>query len=96
MIVFDWPAGAGAHKLVCPVGKASQVTAAAWLSLACDGVISHYDIWFQSDSGGLSEAHGQLAKDRRGNWTVPDGTTQIVVHYVATGPVGATLEVKPK
>lgn len=96
VISYAWPAGVGAHKLVCPVGKASAVTAAAWLSLACDGVISHYDIWFQADQGGISEVHGALDKDRRGNWQIPDGTTQITVHYVSTGPVGAAIEVRAK
>jgi hypothetical protein len=46
VIVFDWPPGAGAHKLVCPVGTASGVTAQAWLSLACDGALGRFDVWF--------------------------------------------------
>lgn len=96
LTVFTWPAGAGAYKLVCPVGAASAVTAAAWLSLACDGVISHFDVWCQGDKGGLSEQHGALGKDQRGAWQLPDGCTQVTVHYVATGPVGACIETKPK
>lgn len=96
VIAFSWPAGVGSHKLICPVGKASGVTAAAWLSLACDGVISHYDVWFQSDTAGISEQHGSVAKDCRVWWPVPDGTTQMTVHYVSTGPVGAAIEVKAK
>lgn len=97
VIVFDWPPGAGAHKLVCPVGSASGVTAQAWLSLACDGALGRFDVWFQSDHAGLAEQHGGLGKDQRAWWAVPDGTTQITVHYTgATGAVGAALEVKPK
>jgi hypothetical protein len=97
VILLDWTAPQGAHKLVVPVGSASAVTAAAWLSLACDGVLGHYDIWFQSDRGGLSDFHGSLAKDQRQWWTVPDGCTQITVHYSgATGAVGAAIETKPK
>lgn len=95
--MFDWPAGAGAHKLVCPVGSKSEVTAAAWLSLACDGALGRYDIWFQGDKGGLTEQHGALTKDQRGWWALPDGCTQITLHYAgAAGAVGAAIEVKPK
>jgi hypothetical protein len=93
---FEWPAGVSAHKLVCPVGSASQLIERAWFSLACDGQISQYDIWFQSDQGGLKDDHGQVGKDRRAWWELPSGTTQIVVHVIATGPVGACLEIKPR
>lgn len=93
---FEWPAGVSAHKIVCPVGSASQLLDRAWFSLACDGEVSKYDIWFQSDNGGLKEDHGALGRDRRGWWELPSGCTQIVVHVVATGPVGACLETKPR
>jgi phage-related protein len=97
VILLDWTAPQGAHKLVVPVGSASAVTAQAWLSLACDGVLGHYDIWFQNDKAGISDFHGGLAKDQRQWWTVPDGCTQITVHYSgATGPVGAAIETRPK
>lgn len=93
---FEWPAGVSAHKIVCPVGSASQLVERAWFSLACDGEISKYDLWFQGDADGKAEFHGALARDRRGWWELPSGTTQIVVHVVATGPVGACLETKPR
>lgn len=93
---FEWPAGVSAHKLVCPVGSASQLLDRAWFSIACDGEISKYDIWFQGDNGGIKEDHGALARDRRGWWELPSGCTQIVVHIVATGPVGACIETKPR
>ena len=97
VILFDWPPGDSAHKLVCPVGSMSQVTAQAWLSLACDGTLLGYDVWFQSDTAGISEAHGALTKDHRVWWPVPDGCTQITVHYTgASGPVGACIETRPK
>lgn len=93
---FEWPAGPSNHKLVIPVGSASQLVARAWFSMACDGVITSYDVWFQGDTGGKSEAHGKAAKDQRVWWELPDGTTQIVVHVVATGPIGASVETKAK
>jgi hypothetical protein len=96
MQAFEWPAGVSAHKLVCPVGSASQLVDRAWFSMACDGEISKYDVWFQGDQGGLKEYHGAVGKDRRAWWELPSGTTQIVVHIVATGPVGAALETKPR
>jgi hypothetical protein len=93
---FEWPAGKSAHKLIVPVGNASQLVARAWFSMACDGVINSYDVWFQSDDGGKAEYHGTLAKDRRVWWELPSGTTQIVVHVDASGPVGAAVETKSK
>lgn len=93
---FEWPAGVSTHKLVCPVGSASQLVDRAWFSMACDGDITQYDIWFQGDQGGIREDHGQISKDRRAWWELPSGCTQIVVHVNATGPVGACLETKPR
>lgn len=93
---FDWPAGVGRHKLICPVGKSSMLTKRAWLSLACDGDITALDVWIQGDTAGIAEYHERLPKDRRRWWELPDGTTQVVVHYEATGPVGAALELLPK
>lgn len=93
---FEWPAGKSAHKLVVPVGSASQLVARGWFSMACDGVINSYDVWFQADDGGKAEYHGTLAKDKRVWWELPSGTTQIVVHVDATGPVGAAVETKSK
>lgn len=93
---FDWPAGPTAHKIVCPVGRASQVTRRAWFSMACDGEITDFGLWFQADQGGLAEYHGRVEQGRRAWWELPDGCTQIVVHVDATGPVGAALELLPK
>lgn len=93
---YEWPAGKSNHKLIIPVGSASQLVARAWFSMACDGVINSYDVWIQSDSGGIAEYHGTLAKDKRVWWELPSGTTQIVVHVDATGPVGAAVETKSK
>lgn len=95
MHAFDWPAGVGAHKLVCPVGAASQLVSRAWLSLACDGDLT-FDIWFHSDTDALADFHGDTIKDQRVWWELPSGCTQVVVHYTATGPVGACLEVQPR
>jgi hypothetical protein len=93
---FEWPAGKSAHKLIVPVGEASMLVARAWFSMACDGVINSYDVWIQGDNGGKAEYHGTLAKDKRVWWELPSGTTQIVVHVDATGPVGAAVETKSK
>ena len=93
---FDWPAGTSHRKLVCPVGKASQLTKRAWFSVACDGEITGYDLWFQGDGVGISEHHGRVPAGARHWWELPDGCTQIVFHYSATGPVGAALELQPK
>lgn len=93
---FEWPAGVSAHKIVCPVGSASQLVARGWFSMACDGVITDFDVWFQGDQGGLVEFHGSVAKDRRQWWELPSGTSQIVVHLTATGPVGAAIELQSK
>ncbi len=93
---FDWPPGPGRHKLICPVGSASGVAERAWFSLACDGEISNYSVWFQRDDAGIAEHHGAVAKDRRVWWELPNGATQITVHYLATGPVGAALEIKSR
>ncbi len=92
---FDWPAGTSHRKLVCPVGKASQITDRAWFSVACDGE-AVYDLWFQGDGVGIDEAHGRIPSGSRHWWELPDGTTQITFHYTATGAVGAALELLPK
>lgn len=96
VIPFAWPAGSGRYKLVVPVGKASALVDKAWLSLACDGDLTSFDVWFQGDKGGLTEDHGKAPKDTRRVWDLPDGCTQITLHYEATGPVGATIEVQPR
>lgn len=96
MQCFEWPAGKSNHKLIVPVGTASMLVARAWFSMACDGVMNSYDVWIQGDDGGKAEYHGTLAKDKRVWWELPSGTTQIVVHVDATGPVGAAVETKSK
>jgi hypothetical protein len=95
VIPFEWPAN-GEHKIVVPVGSASRFVGSGFFSLACDGLLASYDVWFQGDNGGLGEKHGSLAKDQRMWCPIPDGCTQIVVHTTATGPVGATLELGGK
>lgn len=96
MPMFDWPAGLGQKKIVCPVGKASALVAQAWMSMSCDGDIKSYDVWFQGDTGGISEKHGAAKPNQRILLDVPDGTTQITVHYISTGPIGATIELKAR
>lgn len=94
---FEWPAGTSTHKIVCPVGSASGLVSRGWFSLACDGEITELDVWFQGDAAGITEFRGlTVAKDRRQLWAMPDGTSQIVVHLKATGPVGAAVELQPK
>lgn len=94
--ILEWPAGKSNHKLIVPTGNASQLVARAWFSMACDGAINSYDVWIQGDNGGIAEYHGTLAKDKRVWWELPTGTTQLVVHVDATGPVGAAVETKSK
>ena len=87
-MVINYPIhGQGDLRLACPVGSASAITAQAWISATINGPQgdAHVDVWFQTDTGGLSEAHWDLnftdgLSDRP--WTeIPDGTTQINIQH---------------
>jgi len=88
---YDWPAGQTTRKIVCPEGKARR------FSMAADGHFLSWDVWFQAATSGLSEVHstGPNGDQLRLSWVCPPGTSQITVHYTATGPVGACLELNP-
>lgn len=78
--------GTGRLRLICPVGTTSGITARAWLSAAADGPLTGTVRWFaQSDSAGIADGTWTIAvhqgrSDRP--WVeLPDGTTQVDVHY---------------
>jgi hypothetical protein len=93
--------GTGDLPLDCPVGKASAVTAAAWLSASLgDGTHGTIQVWFQSDTAGISEVDWTLnSANGHSNRCVaglPDGTTEVNVHYQLNGPGVITLETQSK
>jgi len=93
--------GKGLTTLGCPVGKASSILGAAWISAFVDGPESgHVRFWFQSDTGGISDHASDIAfangHSARALSPVPDGTTMIRVEYdVGTGAT-ITLETASK
>lgn len=104
--------GQGNLRFPCPVGSASAITAQAWLSIIANGPRTptdklewkpgHFDIYFQSDTGGISEAHWDIdfdtpngRSDRK--WMlIPDGTTQINIEHTIVGAATAAVEFQPK
>lgn len=93
--------GAGVIRLLCPVGRASALTAKAYLSGACVGPNkASVRGWFQSDTGGIAEfawdlGHRDGHSDRR-YVELPDGTTQINIHYDFPDGGVLLLEALPK
>jgi hypothetical protein len=88
-------------RLICPTGKASAITAKAWISGTVDGPeTGRMAVFFQSDTGGISDVRWEIGfrngrSDRR--WAdVPDGTTQINVEHALAGDGTITLEVLSK
>lgn len=78
--------GAGNIRLIFPVGRASGILAAGWVSAAVDGDrpgVAH--IFFQGDHGGISDVRWDLSfKDGHSArpWAViPDGTTMVNINY---------------
>ncbi|HEX5119861.1 MAG TPA: GH25 family lysozyme [Pseudonocardiaceae bacterium] len=102
VITGDWPAGTDQkHKLICPVGTASTLTAKAWFSLATGwsaGATGH--VWFIGTSGTaahyLHDETWTLAMDARKWWALPDGTDQVSVEFTSTTPIGWAVETQPK
>lgn len=88
--------GRGDVRLGLPVGPASAITEGAWISfLAKAGPVSAH-VWFQSDTGGISDKwlNSDITEGRavRSVVTVPVGTTQVNIQYDAPG--GATVVVE--
>lgn len=107
LIPFVLPPGKDTLAIECPVGKASAITAAAWISAMSKGPVGgDVRFWFQDDGGGISEtplranppAAIPFANGHSGRVvaSVPDGTTMIRIDYNL--PAGGTilLETKPK
>lgn len=87
------PAGKGALRLILPVGNTSSVLARAWISAVLNGGEGFVTIWFQTDSGGISETTMELlyqnGHSRRVWAELPNGTTQMNIHY--DFPEGGTI-----
>lgn len=78
--------GDGWLRLIIPVGKASSVTARAWISLVGDGPAeASAHVWFQAENAGLSDGWLVAAfsdgLSRRPVLELPDGTVQINIKY---------------
>lgn len=78
--------GTGMLPLICPTGKASLITAQAWVSAVVDGPTpGQIRFWFQDDTHGLSDVQRNVAfgvghSERQ--WVqIPDGTTMIRVEH---------------
>lgn len=78
--------GTGSIRLIVPIGRASIITARAWLSVVVNGP-SNGTVhgWFQSDTGGISDFSWTIGfRDGHSDrpWAeLPDGTTQINLNY---------------
>lgn len=78
--------GIRSMRLIVPTGKASLVTARAWISMVGNGPVKASGrVWAQADDAGIADrwfnmpfGGGLSARDW---WELPDGTTQINVHY---------------
>jgi hypothetical protein len=78
--------GVRSMRLIVPTGKASSVTARAWISMVVNGDRKGSGrVWAQDDDSGIADkwfnmpfANGRSARDW---WELPNGTTQINVHY---------------
>lgn len=85
---FPIPAAEGLRsmRLIVPTGKSSTVTARSWISMVGNGPDKASGrVWAQDDDSGLADrwfnmpfGDGRSARDW---WELPDGTTQINVHY---------------
>jgi hypothetical protein len=83
---FHIPPGTGSRRFICPVGSASGILRAAWISAVVEGPSSgKVRYWFQADDRGISDVTKTVtfADGRSGRaWhELPDGTTQVNVQY---------------
>lgn len=93
--------GEGDMRLVCPTGRASAITGRAFLSAACDGPEPAWVRgWFQNDVGGISSFEWTLdfadGHSERPWIELPDGTTQINLHFDFPDGGVLCLEAAPK
>lgn len=93
--------GSGGFRYIIPIGAASAVLSRAWVSLVTNGPApASAHVFFQNDAGGIADR--QLDSTFRDGWSsrpwleCPDGTTQIVVQYVAPNGAVVALEGQPK
>ena len=92
--------GEGLLPLICPVGKASGVTAAGWVSATIAEGTGTIRAYAQSDTAGvhdwtwnLESKNGLCKREYKALW---DGVTQVMVHYDLTGRGVIGLETRPK
>lgn len=93
--------GVASMRLAIPVGKMSSVTGRAWVSMVGNGPAKATGrVWAQDDDSGIADrwfnmpfADGRSARDW---WELPDGTTQINVHYDMPNGGCITLEWRGK
>jgi hypothetical protein len=92
--------GKGMLPLIVPVGKASGITAAGWVSATIGTGSGTVRCFAQSDTGGVHDWSWQLESKNghcpREYMALRDGVTQVIVHYDLTGPGVIGLETKPK
>lgn len=87
-IVVPPTKGLAAMRLAIPVGKASSITARAWVSMVVNGESKGSGrVWAQSDTGGIADRWFNIPYDAAANrsardwWELPSGTTQVNIHY---------------
>lgn len=79
--------GSGMVKFNCSVGKASATHESAFLVISLrEGTAASFSIFAQDDDSGTGQKEwNNLAmhagRSDRVYWSLPDGTTQLVVHY---------------
>lgn len=92
--------GKGVLPLICPVGKASGVISAAWVSATVIEGKGTIRAFAQSDTAGLHDWTWNLEnKDglcQRQGMALWDGVTQVMLHYDLTGRGVIALETRSK
>lgn len=93
--------GTGTLPLICPVGKASAITKAAWVSACSNGPSGgKVRYWFQSDTGGIAdESHDIVFANGHSTrpWAqLPDGATMLRIDYQLLSGGTICLETQPK
>lgn len=78
--------GVAGMRLIVPVGRMSSVTARAWISMVGEGPDpASGRVWAQDDDSGITDRWFNMpfanGRSKRDWWELPDGTTQLNVHY---------------
>lgn len=92
--------GTGSFGLIVPVGKASGITARAWVSATSRSGNGTVKVYAQSDKAGIADWEWSLTiKDGLSNRPykeLPDGTTQLVIQHNLPGAGVIGIETQAK